>query len=120
MQHSKRKKEKKKNYLCSMQHKHYSKMTSQITSVTNDVALRKNGRMGYGSLKVYKNRNFKVKWLKFSFFGTRNPRFLYIKFSLISGTGPISTLREPCPLLKMTLYNPNLDLINVNVHTKFG
>ena len=23
-------------------------------------------------------------------------------------------------LLKMTLYNPNLDLINVNVHTKFG
>ena len=23
-------------------------------------------------------------------------------------------------LLKMTLYNPNLDLINVNVYTKFG
>ena len=23
-------------------------------------------------------------------------------------------------LLKMTLYNPNLDIINVNVHTKFG
>ena len=26
----------------------------------------------------------------------------------------------PPPLLKMAVYNPNLDFINVNVYTKFG
>ena len=50
-------------------------------------------------------------------------KFCLLVLKILSGNGiltPIEGHNSVANLRNLTLYNPNLDLINVNVYTKFG
>ena len=49
--------------------------------------------------------------------------FCQLVLKILSGNEILTSIKDHnsvANLRKMTLYNPNLDLINVNVYTKFG
>ena len=50
-------------------------------------------------------------------------KFCPFILKILSGKETLTSIKghnSAANLQKMTLYNPNLDLINVNVYTKFG
>ena len=50
-------------------------------------------------------------------------KFCQLVLKILSGNEILTSIKgcnSALNLRKMTLYNPNLDLIDVNVHTKFG
>ena len=50
-------------------------------------------------------------------------KFCPLVLKILSGNDILTSIKgcySAPNLQKMTLYNPNLDIINVNVHTKFG
>ena len=50
-------------------------------------------------------------------------KFCPLVLKILSGNEILTSIKghnSVANLRKMTLYNPNLDLINVNVYTKFG
>ena len=50
-------------------------------------------------------------------------KFCPLVLMILSGNEILTSIKghnSVANLQEMTLYNPNLDLINVNVHTKFG
>ena len=50
-------------------------------------------------------------------------KFCQLVLKILSGNEILTSIKghnSVANLRKMTLYNPNLDLINVNVYTKFG
>ena len=50
-------------------------------------------------------------------------KFCPLVLKILSGNEILTSIKgcnSAANLLKMTLYNPNLDLINCNVYTKFG
>ena len=50
-------------------------------------------------------------------------KFYPLVLKILSGNEILTSIKgrnSVANLRKMTLYNPNLDLINVNVYTKFG
>ena len=50
-------------------------------------------------------------------------KFCPLVLKILSGNKILTSIKghnSVANLQKMMLYNPNLDLINVNVHTKFG
>ena len=50
-------------------------------------------------------------------------KFCRLVLKILSGNEVLTTIKghnSVANLRKMTFYNPNLDLVNVNVYTKFG
>ena len=47
-------------------------------------------------------------------------RFCLLVLKILSGNKILTSIKGRNSVANLTLYNPNLDIINVNVYTKFG